>query len=156
MFWIILGIVIIFTVITIALDIQEGEIITSWMGIGALIIAIVVGCVTLSNVYLESQTIDEQIEIVAAANDEIENEIAVQVNTYMNYEGKEFSELKPDTGSADFIAFAESYPELKSSKLIQEQIKIYKENKSEIVQLKKDKVKDKVRLKFWLFIKNSD
>lgn len=155
MYWIILGIFTLIMIVSFILDAnsRDDPVMSLCSGV-AFCLVICLGLITLVPDYIDVKSVNEQIEIVETANQELEEEIAVSVQTYIDYEGKELFALKPDVSSADLVAFAESYPELKSSQLIQEQIVTYKENKEEIVKLKKDKVRKQVIMKFWLFKKD--
>ena len=156
MFWIILGIFTLIMIVSFILDANSRDEPIMSLCSGAIFLLIISIClIALVPEYIDVKSVNKQIEIVETANQELEEEIAVSVQTYMNYEGKELSALKPDISSADLVAFAETYPELKSSQLVQEQITTYKENKEEIVKLKKDKVRKQIIMKFWLFKKYS-
>ena len=151
MYWIIFGIFTVLFIVSLIFDFDNGDILCCLGTFPVWCLIIVLGLCCLLPKYMSAKSIDEEIAIVEAANQATEEEIAISVQTYMEYEGKELSSLKPDTKSANLVAFAESYPELKSSELIQEQIKTYKKNKNEIVELKREKAKIRVVLKFWLF-----
>lgn len=118
----------------------------------ALVVIIFVGLFGLSFNYVDYTTAENNIIIVEESNAELETEVAESIKQYITYEGEEFKALKPDTNNTELIAFAESYPNLQSSKLIQEQINTYKENKKKIVKLKQSQVKARQTIKFWTFI----
>ena len=118
----------------------------------ALVVIILVGLFGLSFDYIDYTTAENNIIIVEESNAELETEVAESIKQYITYEGEELKALKPDTNNTDLIAFAESYPNLQSSKLIQEQINTYKENKKKIVKLKQSQIKARQTIKFWTFI----
>jgi predicted metalloendopeptidase len=118
----------------------------------ALVVIIFVGLFGLSFNYVDYTTAENNIIIVEESNAELETEVAESIKQYITYEGEEFKTLKPDTNNTELIAFAESSPNLHSSKLIQEQINTYKENKKKIVKLKQSQVKARQTIKFWTFI----
>ena len=122
--------------------------ITLWVVLG---IAIFISFLLLASDLTDIRSIDEKIQIVSEQNEEIENDIENVVKSYMDYESKTYSELKLETTS-DFIAIAQTYPELHSSQLVNEQIKTLNENKENIKKLKTEKAETKARLKIWFFI----
>ena len=90
--------------------------------------------------------IDQEIELYSTQNKEIESKIEVSVKQYMKYESDTFKELKPDS----YINLVNLYPELKSDKLIQQQIDIYQKNNQTILELKQEKI-NKTIYKWWLY-----
>jgi hypothetical protein len=155
MFFIILGITILILIIC---SIHHFRHIKESLGFGvgwsfvAVVFTFLLGVCMLSANFINYSSAENKIIVVEQSNAELEAEITESVKSYIAYESKELKELKPDCSSAELIAFAETYPELKSAKLIQEQINTYKENKQEIVELKKEKENDKSIIKFWTFI----
>lgn len=74
------------------------------------------------------------IKMYQEENQKIEDEVDILVKNYMAYEGKTFADLK----GSDSMTLVNLYPDLKSDKLIQEQIKIYNKNNSRIKKLKSE------------------
>jgi predicted Co/Zn/Cd cation transporter (cation efflux family) len=100
--------------------------------------------VTIS--YVNSRTCDEKIVMYEEENKKIEKKIEATVKQYMDFEKDTYSKLKTDS----YINLVSLYPELKSDKLIQEQIETYQENSDTIISLKEKKINRKT-LKWWLF-----
>ena len=94
--------------------------------------------------------IDDKIELYQNQNQEIENKVKIAVENYMEHEKKTFKELK-DTDS--YMTLVTLYPELKSDKLISEEITLYEENNKKIVELKEEKINAKI-IKWWLYFGN--
>lgn len=105
------------------------------------IIAILLG-VFVSN----GRTIDEKISMYQEENTKIEKQIDTLVSNYMNYESNTYEKFKSESS----ITLVSMYPELKSDKLVEEQISVYEENNKKIRELKEDKINLKVK-KWWLY-----
>ena len=93
------------------------------------------------------RVIDEKIELYQTQNEEIENKVEVVVKQYMEHENKTFKGLKTDES---YITLVTLYPELKSDKLIEQEINLYEENNKKILELKEQKINEKV-YKWWLY-----
>lgn len=93
------------------------------------------------------RVIDEKIELYQTQNEEIENKVEVVVKQYMEHENKTFTGLKTDES---YITLVTLYPELKSDKLIEQEINLYEENNKKILELKEQKINEKV-YKWWLY-----
>lgn len=105
------------------------------------VIAIFLG-VLVSN----GRTIDEKITMYQEENNKIEKQLDTLVSNYMNYESNTYEKFKSE-GSITLVSM---YPELKSDKLVEEQISVYEENNKKIRELKEDKINLKVK-KWWLY-----
>lgn len=92
------------------------------------------------------RTIDEKISMCQEENTKIEKQIDTLVSNYMNYESDTYEKFKSESS----IALVSMYPELKSDKLVEEQISVYEENNKKIKELKGDKIDLKVK-KWWLY-----
>lgn len=103
------------------------------------VIAIVLG-VLVSN----GRTIDEKISMYQEENNKIEKQLDTLVSNYMNYESNTYEKFKSESS----VTLVSMYPELKSDKLVEEQISVYEENNKKIRELKEDKIDLKV--KKWL------
>ena len=92
------------------------------------------------------KTIDEKIVMYQEENNKIEKQIDTLVSNYMNYESDTYEKIKSESS----ITLVSMYPELKSDKLVEEQISVYEENNKKIRELKEDKIDLKVK-KWWLY-----
>lgn len=92
------------------------------------------------------KTIDEKIVMYQEENNKIEKQIDTLVSNYMNYESDTYEKIKSESS----ITLVSMYPELKSDKLVEEQISVYEENNKKIRELKEDKINLKVK-KWWLY-----
>lgn len=116
--------------------------------IGAMAtIAIVI--VTLVQVHslVEISTIDERIAMYEEQNEEIEGQIETVVKEYQEYE----SGIMTEVGDKDsYITLVSLYPELKADALVSKQIEVYLNNNRTIVDLKNQKLNEKV-YRWWLY-----
>ena len=96
--------------------------------------------------YSKTVVIDEMIEMYAEENENIENQINVVVNKYMEFENDTFTSLKSESS----ITLVSLYPELKSDQLVQTQINTYQSNNAQLKELKEQKINAKI-YKWWLF-----
>lgn len=96
------------------------------------------------------RVIDEKIELYQTQNEEIENKVEVVVKQYMEHENKTFTGLKTDES---YITLVTLYPELKSDKLIEQEINLYEENNKKILELKEQKINEKV-YKWWQYLRS--
>ena len=112
-----------------------------WCFAVSLVIAIFLG-ISVSN----GRIIDEKISMYQEENTKIEKQIDTLVSNYMDYESDTYEQFK----SESYITLVSMYPELKSDKLVEEQISVYEENNKKIRELKEDKIKLKVK-KWWLY-----
>ncbi len=93
------------------------------------------------------KVIDEKIELYQKQNEEIENKVELVVKQYIQHEKETFVELKGDTS---YMTLVTLYPELKSDKLIEQEINLYEENNKYILELKEQKINEKI-YKWWLY-----
>lgn len=98
---------------------------------------------------VECRVIDNKIELYQTQNSEIENKVASVVREYMQHENKTFKELKTNES---YITLVTLYPELKSDKLIEEEISLYEENNKKILSLKEQKINESI-YKWWLYFR---
>ena len=112
--------------------------------IGAIIVVIMFAITAYQ--YSQTVVIDEMIEMYAEENENIENQINVVVNKYMEFENDTFTSLKSESS----ITLVSLYPELKSDQLVQTQINTYQSNNAQLKKLKEQKINAKI-YKWWLF-----
>ena len=117
---------------------------------GILILTCTIFCYKYIEEIAEIKTTKEQIVILEQANIDCENEIADIVEQYQNYEITSYKNSKIDVSNTNILAIAQAYPELKSDKLVQQQINTIKQNKEEIVELQKKAAEEK-KIKFLLY-----
>lgn len=111
----------------------------------AVPIVVIILCLSTSLVNLT--VIDEKIELYSNQNKDIENKVEVVVKQYMEHENKTFTELKTDES---YITLVTLYPDLKSDKLIENEIKLYEENNKKITKLKEQKINGRI-YKWWIY-----
>lgn len=106
-----------------------------------LIVTIILGiCVT------SAWVIDEKINLYETENNKIDNQLCEIVENYKGYEKDTFESLK--NKNADTLISL--YPELKTDTLVKEQIKVYTDNRKQIIRLKQEKINVKP-LRWWLY-----
>lgn len=93
------------------------------------------------------RVIDDKIELYENQNKEIENKVELVVKQYMEHENKTLIELKSDDS---YITLVTLYPDLKSDKLIEQEIALYEENNKKIIGLKEQKINKKV-YQWWIY-----
>lgn len=109
------------------------------------VIVLVAFFIVLAN-YVGDSYADERIEIVKTKNAEIEKDIQVAVKSYLEYEGKTYTDMTSD----EALAVAVAYPELASNELVKEQIATYKSNREQVLQYEQQKIDKKVKA-WWLW-----
>lgn len=108
---------------------------------------VTIGMIVFMSVGLsETMVIDEKIAMYERENKNIESQIDLVVEKYMDYESGTLKELKGDSS----IALVSLYPELKSDTLVQSQITTYQNNNAKLKSLKETKINAKV-YKWWLY-----
>lgn len=118
-------------------------------GIGSIISIIVIIC--LSVAVSKSGVIDERIAMYAEENTNIEQQIAMIVNEYKQYESDTLTDLKPES----MILLTTIYPELKTNELVNSQLAIHIENHEKIKRLKEEKICADV-YRWWLYFGGRD
>lgn len=113
--------------------------------IPALIVNLI-ALLILGIILTDCRVVDKKIELYQNQNKEIEKKIEVTVKQYMNFETDTYKELKSDS----FINLVNLYPDLKSDKLVQQQIELYTKNNEVITQLKEEKINETV-YKWWIY-----
>lgn len=111
-----------------------------------ILIVIVIALLIVTGLIVECRVIDNKIKLYEKQNKNIEEKIEVVVKQYMNYETDTFKELKSDS----YITLVNLYPELKSDKMVQQQIDLYTENNEYITELKSQKI-NKTIYKWWIY-----
>lgn len=118
---------------------------SSIVSIGIGIICAFMIVVSIGKV-IGSSAIDEQINLYEDANVQIEEHINNAVDEYKAYENDTLERFDGSNGT-EIISM---YPELKANELIQEQMDIYYQNQTTILELKSEKIKLKP-WKWWLY-----
>lgn len=102
--------------------------------------------------YSSSMIIDEKITYLTEENLVIEKQIEAVVSNYQNYEQSTFEKFKVEP---NVLMATSIFPELKSDKLVQQQIELYRANHSLIKELELNKISYKVH-GWWLFFKRGE
>ena len=108
-----------------------------------LIIASVIAIVDL-------KTVDSKIAMYEEENTKIEQDVAIIVKDYMNYEKDTYKLTAEELETSSLLILTELYPDLKSNELVKKQIDIYIENNNKIKQLKEQKINNQA-CKWWLY-----
>lgn len=95
---------------------------------GVCIITIVI----LSWNIISGYTLESKINMYMQENQNIEEDMNILVEQYMNYESDTYGNLKNESS----ITLVSLYPELKADTLVEKQIEIYTENNKKIKELK--------------------
>lgn len=113
----------------------------AFLTIGALMGILIVGG-ELSG----RMTIDEKIELYRNENTAIEQQMAIVVQNYQEYESDTLKEFTNESATI----LVSLYPELKSNELVTKQLDIYIKNNAEIKRLECEKLRYKP-LAWWLY-----
>lgn len=113
-------------------------------GISISVVFIALICVTV--MLVNTFSADEMIEMYTEENKNIESQIEIVIDEYMEFENQTFVELK----SESFITLVSLYPELKSDELVKEQISLYQNNNAKLKELKSEKINARV-YKWWIY-----
>ena len=113
--------------------------------LGAFMVFLVITCIT-GVVVVNGRTLDSKIEMYTEENTNIENEMDILVQQYMNYESSTYGELKGDSS----ITLVSLYPELKADALVSKQLEVYLSNNEKIKKFKERKI-DLTNTKWWLY-----
>ena len=124
----------------ITVDDYDGISAISFIGAVILVIfdAIIIGIIIFH--YTNGLTAKPKIKMYEEENTRIEEKINTLVLNYMEYEGKTLKEFKTDNS----MLLVNLYPDLKSDKLVEEQIKIYNDNNKKIKELKEYEIDLKI------------
>ena len=134
-----------FVLATIFIEHDEarfGVQILSGLSAGGVFIALI--CVTA--MLVSTFSVNEMIEMYTEENKNIENQIEIVVDKYMEFENQTFVELK----SESFITLVSLYPELKSDELVKDQISLYQSNNAKLKELKSKKINARI-YKWWIY-----
>ena len=107
-------------------------------------LAIVVA-ISMCNV-IGDRVIDSKIAMYQEENKNIETQMDVLVEKYMNYESETLGELKGESS----ITLVSLYPELKADELVKQQVSVYTSNNSLIKELREKKI-NLPTWKWWLY-----
>ena len=123
---------------------NAGDIMSSGGSIAAIIcgIALLVCSIVVSSGWV----VNDKIKMYEAENAKIDTQVCYIVENYKKYEKTTFNNAK--TKDANTLVLL--YPELKSDTFVKEQIKIYNQNRKEILNLKKEKI-DYKPLRWWVY-----
>ncbi len=143
-------------VVSIAILLIGGRLADGWdfelVGIFLVIVGVlslvVFGIFEIDSLYTISsgKVVDQKISMYQSENSEIENQVDTLVKQYMTHENETFDK----SDKKDTMTLVSLYPELKSDSLVNEQIKIYNKNNSQIKKLKEEKIDVSVA-KWWLY-----
>lgn len=122
---------------------RDGKYTVGGFGAGFAIIC-VIAIIFVGVEYKAGETVDARIELYEAENQKIETTIATVASEYKEFEKETYEAMLENPEIVLVI------PELKSDTIVQEQIKVYKENKAKIVALKEEKLNRDI-LRWWLF-----
>lgn len=95
---------------------------------------------------VNGRTLKSKINMYVEENKNIEEDMNILVEQYMNYESDTYGNLKIESS----IALISLYPELKADTLVEKQIEIHTSNNEEIKRLK-EKLINISNYKWWLY-----
>lgn len=138
--------VLIFVITFIAQQRNWDDYFIPWIA-GTLVMIIAVGGSLVCGIILSSSfTIDDRIAMYEEANAEIDGYMQEAVENYKDYEQGTFDQLS-DKSAESLLTL---YPALKADTLVQEQMEVYRLNKSKILDLKEEKLLY-IPTRWWLY-----
>lgn len=111
-----------------------------------ILIIIFIALLIMIGSLVDCRIVDEKIKLYQKQNKDIEEKIEIVVKQYMDYETNTYKELKSDS----YITLVNLYPELKSDKMVQQQIDLYTKNNEKITDLKEEKI-NKTIYRWWIY-----
>jgi len=129
------------TVISLVKHDDDFVSITGGLFLVFLIVAILLG-VSVKNGAL----LDTKIAMYQEENKNIENDMDILIEKYMNYEANTYEDLKGESS----ITLVALYPDLKANILVEKQIEVYTENNKKIREFKESKINLPTK-KWWLY-----
>ena len=144
MLWILLGI----CALTVGIGVCNDADALTVTGTIFLFSCILVTVVTLYCYNDTKSTVKAKIAVLEQRNEEVLSQVEPVVNKYLEYESSTLAEFKPDASKVIALSM---YPELKGNEMLQEQLKIIKENQRDITELKLEDAGLKA-YKIWLFM----
>lgn len=135
---------ILFFIITIIFSCMVDEDLAFVPGIVCLIFLLVT--VISGFKVVNGKVIDSKIEMYQEENKNIETQMDILVEKYMDYESETFEELKGESS----VTLVSLYPELKTDELVKSQVEVYTANNKTIKELKEEKI-NLSTWKWWLY-----
>ena len=113
---------------------------------GSLLVIEIIALIICTNKLISFRVIDDKIKLYQKQNKEIEQKIELVVKEYKDFEKDTFTGLKSDS----YITLVNLYPELKSDKMVQQQIDLYTKNNKKITSLKEEKINITI-YRWWVY-----
>lgn len=135
-------IIVFFIILIISLSVSEDAAAVPFILLIASIVLAIISTARVINV----RVIDDKITMYQEENKNIETQLDVLVDKYMDYEFNTLREVKGESS----VTLVSLFPELKSDELVQQQIKVYIDNNNKIKQLKEEKLNVNT-WKWWLY-----
>ena len=132
-----------FLIITILVACSDDE--AAFAPFLVMIGSLVLVAISIFNV-VDGRVIDNKIAMYQEENINIETQMDILIERYMDYESETFGELKGESS----ITLVSLYPELKADKLVEQQIEVYTSNNKKIKELKESKINVSM-WKWWLY-----
>lgn len=119
--------------------------------ISALVLfSCIIASLVLTTELVEGKYIPEKIEMYEEENAKIESDVAIAIETYMTHEGQTMDNASKRIEPGSSLTIIAAYPELRSSELVAESIRIHNENNQKIKSLRDDLIGLKA-IRWWLY-----
>ena len=119
--------------------------------VSALVLAsCVIASLVLTTELIEGRCLPEKIEMYEEENAKIESDVAIAIEAYMTHEGQTMDNASKRIEPGSSLTIIAAYPELRSSDLVAESIRIHNENNQKIKSLKDDLINLKA-IRWWLY-----
>ena len=115
-----------------------------------VLISCVIASLVLTTELINGRCIPEKVEMYEQENAKIESDITIAIETYMEHEGKTMDNASQRIEPGSSLTIIAAYPELRSSELVAESIRIHNENNQKIKSLKDDLINLKA-IRWWLY-----
>lgn len=115
-----------------------------------MLVSFIIASLVLTTELVEGNCIPEKVEMYEEENAKIESDIAIAIEAYMEHEGQTMDNASKRIESGSSLTIIAAYPELRSSELVAESIRIHNENNQKIKSLRDDLIGLKA-IRWWLY-----
>lgn len=115
-----------------------------------ILVSSIIASLVLTTELVEGRCIPEKVEMYEEENAKIEADVAIAIETYMTHEGQTMDNASKRIEPGSSLTIIAAYPELRSSELVAESIRIHNENNQKIKSLRDDLI-DLRAIRWWLY-----
>lgn len=115
-----------------------------------MLVSFIIASFVLTTELVKGNCIPEKVEMYEEENAKIESDIAIAIEAYMEHEGQTMDNASKRIEPGSSLTIIAAYPELRSSELVAESIRIHNDNNQKIKSLKDDLISLKA-IRWWLY-----